>query len=166
MGNAVVVEDRIDAEWWRRIHVMANAEGDLASVRDGVPVDGPNVTMRVQHDGGCWHLRAWWPVRGQINLQTPVGVWPMVGWFVGHDSRVSQAIFDAGVAFALAFDRHPMYAFVQEIPARVEEFMDVYGLCLVRGEWVPAGFVAAACGAMQEILPVYKQWKRVGGQDG
>lgn len=151
MGQEVIiVEDAINRDWWRKLHVMANSEEALEPYKAWIPDDGLGTSINVSKQAGSWHLRAAWPVRERIDLPTPLGFWPMIAWYVG-DGRVSQAIFDGGVAFSLAFGFEPVYAYVLEIPSKGEEFMDVYGMTLMRAGWVPGGFVAVARGAMQQL---------------
>ena len=146
VNDAIVLERSLDKEWWFRMHVMAGKAVELEPYQAQVPAWG---TVQVQADElQLLHLRAAWPVREGIRVTMPQGLWPVAAWWIG-DLKVSQAILDAAVAYALAAGRDPEYAFIREIPARAEEFVDVHKITLVRAAWVPEGFVAVTSGGMQ-----------------
>lgn len=152
MSDLMVLEDVIDAEWWRQLHVMAGSDGALLPYKERVPSWG---TVKMRPDEmRLHHLKATWPAREPISLRVPLGVWPMVAWWIGDD-RVSQAMIDGGEAFALAFGMDPGYAFIRRIPAKAHEFVEVGGITLVRADWVPEHFIAVARGGMQQFDKVW-----------
>lgn len=149
MSGAIVLEHEIDRDWWRRLHVMANTEGELEPFRALIPTVGPGNVV-VCKEAGAWHLRGYAPIRARIDLRVPLGIWPMVAWWVG-EGKVSTAMVEGGAAFALAFGLDPVYAFIRQIPARAQEFVEVGGVTLVRADWVPENFIAVARGGMQVL---------------
>lgn len=148
LNDAIVVEQCADAGWYIRLHVMANSLEALEPHRTVVPAWGSSYI--VPDPMRIYHLRVYWPIRGPIYLTVPLGLWPMVAWWIGDD-KVSKAIIDGTESFKLAFGLDPMFAFIRAIPARAQEFVEVHGVVLVQAEWVPYGFVAIARGGMQVL---------------
>lgn len=149
MSGAIVLENVIDRDWWHKVDVLANTEKELEPFRAWVPqVDIANVN--VCKEAGAWHLRAYWPLRERIDLPEPLGVWPMIAWWVG-EGKVSTAMIEAGKAFATEFGLDPMYAFIRQLPAKAQEFVEVNGITLIRADWVPDHFIAVVRGGMLQL---------------
>jgi hypothetical protein len=81
--------------------------------------------------------------------------WTIALWWIGQ-GKVSQAIFDAGVAFALATGVSPQFALIRNIPSQAQEFVEVKGICLVQDDWVPDGFLVVTAGGMRIGLPKFE----------
>lgn len=152
MSDVVVLEDGIDASWWRKLHVMAGSGDALKPYLERVP--GWATLHTEANELRIHHLRAAWPVREPVSISVRLGTWPMVAWWIGDD-KASKAILDGAEAFALASGVDAQYAFLKQVPAKAEEFADVKGITLMRASWVPDGFIAIARGGMQIIS---KDW--------
>jgi hypothetical protein len=149
MSSAIVLENVVGLDWWRKLDVIANTEQDLEPFRKLVPA-AKGTNLVVQKEAGAWHLHARAPMRGRIDLPVPLGIWPMVAWWIG-DGKVSTAIIEGGAAFAVEFGLDPMAAFIKTIPAGAREFVEVHGITLIRADWVPDHFIAVARGGMQQL---------------
>lgn len=154
MSSAIVLENSVDKDWWCRLDVMANSKQDLEPFQMAIPVVAP-AKSNVFKDAGAWHLRAYGPLRSRLDLKIHFGLWPIVAWWIG-DGRVSTAIKDGAVAFAMAFGLDPAYAFIKNIPPKAQEFVEVHGLTLVQSDWVPENFLAIVRGGMQPRCPDYR----------
>lgn len=148
MGDAIVLQDTLGADWWRKLDVMAGSEDALKPYMERVP---SCATVHAEPDElRIHHLRAAWPVRELISLPVPLGFWFMVAWWIGDD-KVSQAMDEAGNVFYEKYLVPPAYAFIKQIPAKADEFVEVNGITLIRANWVPDGFVAITRGGMQKL---------------
>lgn len=79
---------------------------------------------------------------------------------VPEGKKYARVIKEAAVQYALATGHDPQFVFVHEIPPGAEEFMEVYGLSLVRSDWVPARTIAIGRGGCEEFKPEYRKWRR------
>ena len=151
MSNVVVLENRVDADWVIHLHVMAAKDDDLHEwVDDHYPEHQFDMLI---DELRMWHIRATWPARDLIEFQHVTGPkavvrWPLVAWSYSGQ-RVSEAMIEAGVKFALSTGHDPMYAFIRQIPAKAEEFVDVMSITLLQADWVPDGYLAVGRGGMQ-----------------
>lgn len=140
MSSAIVLESSVDRDWWCKLEVIANTQEDLAPFRAMVPAIEPG-KVTVSKEAGAWHLRAYAPLRSRLDLQIPLGFWPIMAWWIG-DSKVSTAMIDGGAAFALVFGVDPAFAFIKQIPPKATEFVEVKGITLIQESWVPDGYLA------------------------
>jgi len=62
-GDLIVIEDRVDMQCIRHVHLMANVEFDEACMSRYTAVNG-----LVMREAGVWHLRAVYPLRGVIDI--------------------------------------------------------------------------------------------------
>lgn len=150
MSQVMIVEDVIDRSWRRKLHAMANSQDALEACRASIPTDAKGTSVQVAKEAGSWHLRAAWPLRARIDLPIPLGVWPMMAWWFG-DGKVSTAMIEGGLAFAVEFGLDPMFAYIKQIPPKAQEFVEVGGVVLIRADWVPDFFIAIARGGMQQL---------------
>jgi hypothetical protein len=152
MSDVAVIENRLDAAWNVHFQAMAARRESLAAFVDQAY---PLRSFAFEQDElRMWQVKARWPAQDFVEVQfavTPFDLahWPLVAWHVAPGQKVSAAMVDAGVAFALATGKDPMYAFTRAIPAQAGEGMEVQGIMLVQADWVPNGFLAVGRGGMQ-----------------
>jgi len=92
------------------------------------------------------------------NLRFEISTWPLILAKIEPGQKVSRLIMDAGVEFAIQTGKQPEFAFVSQLPAGAEEFVDVKGITLLLAAWVPAGHVAVGRGASQQFDKEYRTW--------
>lgn len=152
MNDAVVLENRLDERWYVHFHAMAARQDDLAAFAESAyPLRS---FVYRQDDLRMWRVQERWPAQDFVELQfavTPSDLvrWPLVAWHVAPGQKVSAAMADAGVAFALATGQDPTFAFSRVIPSQASEGVEVQGIMLVQADWVPNGFLAVGRGGMQ-----------------
>lgn len=73
--------------------------------------------------------------------------------------KAAPVIIQAGEQFALEMGMNAEVAFMREMPAGAEEFVEVAGMTLVRAAWVPEGKVAVTRGGMQVIDEPFRRWQ-------
>lgn len=151
--NYTILEDRIDPQTWKRhMRLMAGKADDLKEFE--IPAHA--TLKRYVDDIRMHHLDASWALRQVIRMQHPdhaEALWTITPWWVG-EQRLSQAMLDAGVAFALATGQDPQTAMVRRMPAGVEEFTEYKGMTLGLADWVLDGFVVVTAAGMWCGLPV------------
>jgi hypothetical protein len=159
--NAIVLQDEIGKDWVRCLHVMADSADALVAYQGQIPAHAK--TERRVDDLRLGHIQAKWPLREVVRMLHPnfdgeffqAAHWMVAVWWIGQE-KVSQAMIEAGVAFALATGQDPQYALIRRVPAQAEEFVEVKGICLIRADWVPEGFLVVTTGGMQAGLPAFK----------
>lgn len=99
-----------------------------------------------------------------IQLDFPASTWLMEVREVPPGGKVSRTIFEAAEAFATETGRDPQEAFVREIPAGAEEFMEIkYAalkepITLIAADWLEPGKVAVTRPDCQVIKDECKKW--------
>ena len=137
MSELIVLENVVDQDGWRRLHVMANAPIDLA-----VPADA-QVERTVE--AGVHHLFVREPVQGVVDIYfegLPMGFRRMVLWNLHGYSNAREAILDAAREFERLFGSQPVYGFMKRLPSGVENGQEIGALFLFEAEWVPRKCVA------------------------
>lgn len=142
MSGVVVLENTAGADWVWRLHVMAERSEALEGHKTNVP---SHAEIRCYQDElRIHHFVATWPLRQVVRLRHPyftgTATWMVAVWWIGKD-KVSQAINDAGLAFALACEIDPLVALIHRVPMQAEEFVEVHGITLVQADWVPEDFL-------------------------
>jgi hypothetical protein len=102
-------------------------------------------------------------LREMVEMPVPLGVWPVLAWALTPGEKVSKAIHQAALAYALQRGEDARFAFMHTIPAGAEEFVEVAGATLMQADWVSDGFVVLARGGTQQIGKDFRSWQRVGG---
>ena len=148
MNNLRVLTDLVGGDWVRRVHWMADRPEAIEQRRAELP-DYAQV-RRYKDSLHLEHLEASFPARGVFRMPIPGemrGEWTLAVWWIGKQ-RVSQAMQEAGVQFALVTGREPRYALIGQIPPRAEEFVEAHGITLIQAHWVPVGFLVVTAGGM------------------
>lgn len=140
MGEVIAVEDYIDDQFVRRVHLMSNTDGFEYPLPEGVEA-------KVTKEAGIYHLRAEWAVReafagvmiGSDRFDHHVVLWSFDG------ERVSKCIRDAAREFGRVFSRQAQFAAVRSYPESMGLDVDVEvdggAVVLVVSADVPRGFV-------------------------
>lgn len=160
MMSVTILQDVIGLDWQRKVSAMAAQPEDLQLYAQGLPAHASKTIW--QDEMRIHRLVAAWPLRELIALAHPVyqgATSPLVAWWVGDGKKVSEAMVDAGVAFALEVGIDPQVAYMQKLPANAHEFVDVRGIILAQAKWVPEGFLAVMRGGLWRGLPVAEKSK-------
>ena len=140
MGEVIEVENYIDGQWMRHVHLMSNDETFDIVLPDYVI---PTITKEI----GVCHLRASWAareafagtMRGDDRIERQVVVWAFQG------ERVSVSIRNAAREFCKVFSRQPdfaaMNAYSDAMGLDVDIEIDGGSVALVECADVPRQFV-------------------------
>lgn len=120
MDDVIEVENYIDGQWMRHVHLMSNDE----NAEVDLPVYASPVITK---EGGVWHVRASWAareafagtLRGDDRIERQIVLWAFSG------QRVSVCIRDAAREFWKVFCRQPDFAAVHEYPEAMGFDVDV-----------------------------------------
>lgn len=139
MDEVIVVEDRVDAQCVRHVHLMSNIELPCSSVP--FPFERGSVTR----EAGVWHYRAEYPYRGALDVACINGgknfrrlvVWNLEGY-----ELIKLALYDAWNEYLRLFYGAAQYAFIKKLPANVPNGYEVGGMVLLEAEWMMERAVA------------------------
>ena len=151
MNDVITLENTLDRSWNRKLRLMAGNPSAL----DAYPLPAHAQIKRYQDDIHLHHLDASWPARELIRVPMGAACWQLVAWWIG-DGKVSAAMIDAALIFALEFAVDPQFALISALPAGAQDFVEVRGISLLQVDWVPAGFLAVTSGGMWRGLPSYR----------
>ncbi|NUQ86293.1 MAG: hypothetical protein HUU11_16430 [Anaerolineales bacterium] len=120
MDEVIEVENYIDDQFVRHVHLMSNSQGFDANLPAGV-------TPTVTKEAGVYHLRASWAareafagtMRGKDRIERQIVLWALNG------ERVSKCIRDAAAEFGRVFSRRPSFAAVRSYPESMGLDVDV-----------------------------------------
>lgn len=147
-GDVIVVEDRVDMQCVRHVHLMSNTMiADEALWIYGVP-QGDDMEFKhwkVMLEAGVWNYRAMYPYRGMIDIPAAckegkfrrLVVWSLIG-----SPSVRVALQEAAREFERLFGGRAKFAFIKKLPRGVENGMDIGDLSLFEAEWMLASCVA------------------------
>lgn len=140
MDEVIEVENYIDDQFVRHVHLMSNSQNIEANLPAGV-------TPTVTKEAGVYHLRASWAareafagtMRGEDRREHQVVLWALNG------ERVRKCIRDAAAEFVRVFSRRPSFATMKSYPESMGFDVDVEinggTVALIECADVPAGFV-------------------------
>lgn len=139
MGPLIELENYVDMQCMRHLHVMSNLEFDQACLQKyGI---GNGLAVR---EAGVWHLRAVHPFRGPLEVCCEG--WKksrrVVAWSLDGYVSVKLALFDAWKAYCKMFGGRPQYAFMRKLPNQVENGQAVpqgdgmSSMALMEAEWM------------------------------
>lgn len=120
MDEVIEVENYLDDQFVRHVHLMSNSQDFEVSLPAGV-------TPTVTKEAGVYHLRAEWSareafagtMRGKDRIERQIVLWAFNG------ERVSQCIRDAAAEFGRVFSRRPRFAAVRSYPESMGLDVDV-----------------------------------------
>jgi hypothetical protein len=131
MNEQIVVEDRIDPNGIRHLHVMSNAP---------ISTPPPQEMGRgeISVEAGVYHLRVFMPVRGVMDFHCDG--WPkfrrLVVWSLEGCPSVTSALQEAAREFGRCFGSRPQFAFVRKLPGAAVNGQDVGDLILLEADWM------------------------------
>jgi hypothetical protein len=140
MDDVIEVENYIDGQWMRHVHLLSNDE----NAEINLPVYASPVITK---EAGVWHVRASWAareafagtLRGDDRIERQIVLWAFSG------QRVSVCIRDAAREFWKVFGRQPDFAAVHAYPDAMGLDVDVEidggAVALVECADVPRQFV-------------------------
>lgn len=110
MDEIIEIENYIDHEYVRHLHLISNLETFMVNLPVGVE---PKITR----EAGVYHLRASWKakdafagtMRGEDRRERQIVLWHI-------DGRLSECAREAAREFMRVFCRAPIYAAVWKIP--------------------------------------------------
>lgn len=120
MGEVIEVENYIDGQWMRHVHLLSNDE----NAEINLPVHASPVITK---EAGVWHVRASWAareafagtMRGGDRRERQIVLWAFQG------ERVSVSIRNAAREFWRVFCRQPDFAAIYEYPDSMGLDVDV-----------------------------------------
>lgn len=142
--DVIVIDDYVDPQCIRHVHVMSNTPIDEAMQMRFAPA-GVGV---VKQEIGAYHFRAQYPYRGVLDIAC-IGnakkfrrlvVWNMEGY-----KSVKMALHDAWKEYCRLFGGKPQYAFVYRLPVGIENGFEVGEMTLIQAEWMLEKCVAVGC---------------------
>jgi hypothetical protein len=145
MKPEIVVEDSVSREGLRRLHIMGAAPVEAEAWRENgyIPRDAVFLEEKRWEEVRLHHWQVTWMARevvGWTFQANPLARRMVVLWHIGT-GKVSKAILDGAVAYAIGLGRDPLFAYLRVIPAGASEETEVRGIMLVQADWVPDGFV-------------------------
>ena len=130
MDDFIVVEDCVDMQCVRHVHLMSNAR-----LPDLHPEHGLG---NCAQESGVWHWRTEYPYRGVMDFHCEG--WKkfrrLVVWSLDGCGSVREAMSQAEVYFWTAFHFRPAYVFMRKLPGVVEHGQEVDELVLIEAEWM------------------------------
>lgn len=120
MDEVIEIENYIDEQWIRHVHLLSNNE----NAEVDLPVYARPVVTK---EAGVWHVRASWAareafagtMRGGDRIERQIVLWAFNG------ERVSVCIRHAAREFWRVFCRQPDFAAVNAYPEAMEADVDV-----------------------------------------
>lgn len=144
LNDVIVVENRVDLQCVRHVHLMSNAQFDEVCMRRYGIMNGAIATQ----EGGVWHLRAVHPYRGALDVKAACvegKVRRLVVWNLEGYVSVKQALFDARTDYRRLFGGEAQFAFARRLPNNIENGHDVGGMTVMSAEWMLERSVAVGC---------------------
>lgn len=147
-----VIQDSVDAEWMRTLHVMSLGPLDEHKIlRDNYVRDG-ELQLYVD-ELKLHHLVVRWPiaeaVRGFLIGAREIE-WPVMVWALRKGDRVSAQIKLAAQAHWDTFAKWPEYAWMRKLPTGTEDGMEVSmthcQVMLITADWVPSRCMVVGSG--------------------
>ncbi len=131
MNDLIVVENYVDSQCVRHLHLMSNffINRPTACSEQGV----------LKQEAGVWHYWATYPYCGVLDIAC-VGnekkFRRLVVWSLDGYGSVREALGQAQAYFWTLFKFRPGYAFMRKLPAAAENAQDVDGMVLLEANWM------------------------------
>jgi hypothetical protein len=133
--SLIVVENFVDLQCRRHVHLMSNQEHGLEILRPYGAQTGV-----VTKETGAWHYRSSFPWRGPLDIAcvgSRMRFRRLVVWNLEGCGSVRNAIAQAAEYFFCCAHFRPGYAFILRMPAGVENGVEVgEGLQIFEAEWM------------------------------
>ncbi len=144
MDELIVLEDVLNPDGMRRLHLMSNVPIDAEQVRERF---GGEWEPTLSREGGVYYLQASWRHSGVMLMACegwpkpkPMALLPLV-----KGKRISETVTEAAIMFLGQFGEWPEYAFVRKLPTGIEGGREVDGMLVFEADWMPE-FYAGVCG--------------------
>jgi len=140
-NNIILIEDRVDLQCMRHLHLMANVQFEPGCLRKYGYISGAIVTQ----EAGVWHLRAVHPFRGVADIPAACAVGKvrrLVVWHLDGYPLVKMALHDAWREYCRLFGGHPQFAFMRKLPNGIENGHEVSTMTLLEADWMLGRAVA------------------------
>lgn len=133
MDEVIVIEDRVDMQCVRHVHLMSNGQ-DFALTPTPLPL-GEGTSTR---EAGVWHWRWEGPFRGALDIETEGGVKfrRFMAWSMEGCESVREALGLAAAEYERLFGGRPQFGFMKSLPRGVEPFTEFEGMLLLDAEWM------------------------------
>ena len=137
LSDVMVIENYVDAQCRRHLHLMSNyfVDRPSASAEGGV----------LKNESGVWHYRAVYPYRGILDVacvENEKKFRRLVVWSLDGCGSVREAICEAECYFWATFKFRPGYVFMRWLPSAAENAQDLDGLVLLEADWMMERCVA------------------------
>ena len=143
MDEVIELENYVDGQCLRHLHLMSNLEFDQVCMNQYGAVNGV-----VTRDVGVWHLRAMHPYRGVIDIPAACKegkVRRLVAWNLDGCASVRSALQEAWMEYGRLFGGSPQFAFMRKLPKGVGNGHEIGGMILLEAEWMLERCVAVGC---------------------
>ena len=139
MDEIITIENRVDENAVRHVHLMSNTPFGVAAfpqMQESTEFGG--IKGVVTREQGVWHFRAESPMRGLIEIKCEG--WPeakrFVVWSLVGCLSVTEALYDAAKEFERICGQRPGYAFMWKLPKGIENAHAIGDLNLFEAEWM------------------------------
>ena len=142
MNDVIELENRIDEQGMRVVHLMANRPLTATDLIGYWPPEGARV--ETAREAGVHHLRAEWPYVHIIEVRPGQ---QYVLRDIRKGERISEAVGAAVRDYLRAFGHGPQYAYLRRMPRSVPigyaiRYLGWEIFLLQADEWLPEGQVA------------------------
>lgn len=137
-GSVVVVEDRLDGQCVRHVHLMSNEAIGREALR-AYGILPTTALIEVGQSAGSHFLRASGAFRGvwEVNAACREGKFRrLVVWNLEGCASVKAALYEAAQEFERLFAGRAQFGFMNRLPKGAEHGMDVGDLTLFESEWM------------------------------
>ena len=149
MDDVIVIEDRVDEQCMRHVHLMSNCDFSLTpTTPQGGAARLPLGEGMITREAGVWHYRAEYPYRGALDVACINGganFRRLVVWNLDGYESVKLALYDAMREFSRLFGGMPVCAFMRRLPTGVENGYEIGLMSLMQAEWMLERAVAVGC---------------------
>lgn len=135
MDDVIRLENYVDAQCVRHVHLMSNVEIGRSTLRHYFPPADAKVV--IGKELGVWHVRAEWPYKGILDIQA--ASWPkfrrLVVWNLEGCASVTEAFYNAAMEYErVLYGGKPEFAFMRKLPKGARE--EIGGMPLIECEWM------------------------------
>lgn len=128
MAEIVEVENSLDADWKRVLHLMSNEEIVAAEIENPLWCVPEYAKVSYSFEAGVHHMRAEWEPRGAFvgtmyfsdRRERQVVIWAMQ-----QGERISEVAVKAAKMFAKIWGRSPSFVAVSVYPQGAEDDCDI-----------------------------------------
>lgn len=138
MAGVIVIEDRLDEQCMRHVHLMGNEPIDEAGLH---PFGIPSTTAIIERGetAGSHFVKVELPFRGIWNVDAACREGKfrrLVLWHLDGFVSIRDAITRAEYEFAHLFGFAPGYVFIKQLPRGAFHCQDVDGMLLLEVDWM------------------------------